>query len=37
MTPTIVNGHVYVGTPNGVASFGLLRPPSAPLNLRIVR
>ncbi len=24
MTPTIVNGKVYVGTPNGVAAFGLL-------------
>jgi hypothetical protein len=24
MTPTIVNGKVYVGTPNGVAVFGLL-------------
>jgi|SRR5579871_254178 len=32
MTPTIVNGHVYVGTPNGVAAFGLLAPaaPSKP-------
>ena len=25
MTPTIANGKVYVGTPNGVAAFGLLR------------
>jgi outer membrane protein assembly factor BamB len=25
MTPTIVNGKVYVGTPNGVAAFGLLQ------------
>jgi hypothetical protein len=24
MVPTIVNGKVYVGTPNGVAAFGLL-------------
>jgi hypothetical protein len=24
MTPTIVNGKVFVGTPNGVAVFGLL-------------
>jgi hypothetical protein len=24
MTPTIANGKVYVGTPNGVAAFGLL-------------
>jgi hypothetical protein len=24
MTPTIVNGKVFVGTPNGVAEFGLL-------------
>jgi hypothetical protein len=38
ITPTTVNGHVYVGTPTGVASFGLLHaPPSAPLNLRIAR
>ncbi len=28
MTPTIANGKVYVGTPNGVAAFGLL--PAAP-------
>jgi hypothetical protein len=26
MTPTIVNGKVFVGTPNGVAVFGLLPP-----------
>ena len=25
MTPTIVNGKVFVGTPNGVAVFGLLQ------------
>jgi hypothetical protein len=25
MTPTIANGKVYVGTPNGVAAFGLLK------------
>jgi hypothetical protein len=25
MVPTIVNGKVYVGTPNGIAAFGLLR------------
>lgn len=24
ITPTIVNGKVFVGTPNGVAVFGLL-------------
>jgi hypothetical protein len=24
MVPTIANGKVYVGTPNGVAAFGLL-------------
>jgi hypothetical protein len=30
ITPTIVNGHVYVGTTNGVAIFGLLNPPPAP-------
>ena len=34
ITPTIVDGHVFVGTPNGVASFGLLAP-SAPTGLRI--
>ena len=39
MTPTIVNGHVYVGTTNGVAVFSLFSLPalSAPRNLRIVR
>ncbi|MGP0076792.1 MAG: pyrrolo-quinoline quinone [Bryobacteraceae bacterium] len=26
MAPTIANGKVYVGTPNGVAAFGLLNP-----------
>jgi hypothetical protein len=29
MVPTIANGRVYVGTPNGVAAFGLLNPPAA--------
>jgi outer membrane protein assembly factor BamB len=29
MVPTIANGKVYVGTPNGVAAFGLLSPPAA--------
>jgi PQQ enzyme repeat len=38
ITPTIVNGRVYVGTPTGVAVFGLLSgPPSPPSNLRIIR
>ena len=38
ITPTIVNGRVYVGTPTGVAVFGLLAvPPSPPTNLRIIR
>jgi hypothetical protein len=36
ITPTIVNGRVYVGTPTGVAAFGRLTL-SAPTNLRIVR
>jgi hypothetical protein len=36
ITPTIVNGHVYVGTTNGVAVFGGLGP-RAPTNLHIVR
>jgi hypothetical protein len=36
ITPTIVNGRVYVGTTNGVAAFGCLCP-VAPTNLRIVR
>ena len=29
MVPTIANGRVYVGTPNGVAAFGLLGLPAA--------
>jgi hypothetical protein len=38
ITPTIVNGRVYVGTPTGVAVFGLLNvPPGPPTNLRIIR
>ena len=38
ITPTIVNGRVYVGTPTGVAVFGLLSgAPSPPSNLRIIR
>jgi hypothetical protein len=36
ITPTIVNGHVYVGTGTGIAMFGSLIP-SAPTNLHIVR
>jgi hypothetical protein len=36
ITPTIVNGRVYVGTQTGVAAFGGLTI-SAPTNLRIVR
>jgi len=37
ITPSIVNGHVYVGTATGVAAFGLLgNPPAAPTGLRIV-
>jgi hypothetical protein len=34
LTPTVVNGHVYVGTTNGVAAFGRLGP-AAPTGLRI--
>jgi hypothetical protein len=38
ITPTIVNGHVYVGTPTGVAVFGMLSSvPNSPTNLRIIR
>jgi len=38
ITPTIVNGRVYVGTTNGVAVFGMLIPPPAPpTGLRIIR
>ena len=38
ITPTIVNGHVYVGTPTGVAAFGnLIAPPPPPANLHIVK
>jgi hypothetical protein len=38
ITPTIVNGQVFVGTTSGVAVFGLLTtaPPPAPTGLRIV-
>src|SRR5215471_10892524 len=37
ITPTIVNGRVYVGTTNGVAVFGMLVPvPTPPSGLRIV-
>jgi hypothetical protein len=35
ITPTIVNGRVYVGTTNGVAAFGRFGP-AAPTGLRIV-
>jgi hypothetical protein len=35
ITPTIVNGHVYVGTTSGVAQFGTVGP-SAPKGLRIL-
>jgi putative pyrroloquinoline-quinone binding quinoprotein len=35
ITPTIVNGRVYVGTTNGVAAFGVFGP-SAPTGLRII-
>jgi hypothetical protein len=38
ITPTIVEGHVYVGTPTGVAVFGLLiTPPKPPTNFRIIK
>ncbi len=36
ITPLVANGRVYVGTPNGVAVFGLVGPPPAPTGLRIV-
>jgi len=37
ITPTIVNGHVYVGTSTGVAVFGaLVVPPASPTNLHVV-
>jgi hypothetical protein len=36
ITPTIVNGHVYVGTASGVAQFGAPNTPSAPTGLRIL-
>jgi hypothetical protein len=35
ITPTIVNGHVYVGTMSGVARFGAAGP-SAPTGLRVL-
>lgn len=38
IAPTVANGHVYIGTPTGVAAFGLLvAPPNPPTNLRIIR
>jgi len=38
ITPTIVNGRVYVGTQTGVAVFGILSGvPAAPANLKIIR
>ena len=38
ITPTIVNGRVYVGTTSGVAVFGMLVPvPAPPTGLRIIR
>jgi hypothetical protein len=36
ITPTIVNGRVYIGTGGGLAVFGMLGIPLAPTNLRIV-
>jgi len=37
ITPTIVSGRVYVGTPTGIAVFGtLVAPPPPPANLHIV-
>jgi hypothetical protein len=36
ITPTIVNGHVYVGTTSGVAQFGAVGRPSVPTGLRIL-
>jgi hypothetical protein len=38
ITPTIVNGRVFVGTTNGVARFGSLAPaaPAAPTGLRVL-
>jgi outer membrane protein assembly factor BamB len=35
ITPTIANGHVYVGTTNGVAMFGVVRVPSAPTGVHV--
>jgi hypothetical protein len=37
ITPTIVNGQVFVGTTSGVAVFGLIAGPPAPTGLRILR
>ena len=36
ITPTIVNGRVYVGTQTGVAVFGGMAP-APPTNLRIIQ
>jgi hypothetical protein len=36
ITPTIVNGRVYVGTTNGVVAFGMFGP-STPTGLRIIQ
>jgi hypothetical protein len=37
ITPTIVNGRVFVGTGSGVAVFGNLIGPNAPTNVHLVR
>jgi hypothetical protein len=37
ITPTIVKGRVFVGTPTGVAVFGLIGAPAPPTNVRIIR
>jgi hypothetical protein len=37
ITPTIVNGRVFVGTASGVAVFGSLTGPATPTNVHIVR
>jgi hypothetical protein len=37
ITPTIVNGQVFIGTGSGIAVFGVIAPPPPPTGFRIVQ